>query len=288
MTHKISNKQIVIKVKEHGAELCSLKKINDNYEYMWQANEKYWNRHSPILFPIVGKLLNDTYTYANIEYKLTQHGFARDKKFEVFSKSENSICFKLCDDENTLKIYPFKFELYVTYLLKDNNLEISYKIKNKTDGKMYFSIGSHPAFNWEKSIEDKKFWYFQFQEQKILNSYVIKKDGISKNKINIDLDSNKLLLNEEIFSNDALIIDDLKINSVSLKNTKNKKEIKVDFDKCEYLGLWSKPTGAPFICIEPWNGIADFINHNKKLEEKIGINKLEKDEVYNTKYCIEI
>ena len=288
MKYKISNKNIEAKINQKGAELCSLKRINSDYEYIWQANEKYWNRSSPILFPIVGKLIDDTYTYKDQSYYMSQHGFARDKNFELFKIEDDYICFKLTHDLDTLKIYPFKFELYIAYTLINSSIEISYKVVNKTNGELYFSIGGHPAFNWEDELNKKNDFYFEFEDLDVLSSYVITKEGLSKNKININIESNKLFLSQELFKNDALIIDDLKTRYICFKNKRDERIVTVSFENCNYLGLWSKTSCDLFVCIEPWNGVADFINHNQKIEEKIGINSLQKNEIYNTKYTIEI
>lgn len=288
MQYKISNKKIEIKINQKGAELCSLKKVDSSYEYIWQANEKYWNRSAPVLFPIVGKLIDDTYTYKDKSYKMSQHGFARDKNFELFEQSENIICFMLTHDSDTLKIYPFEFELYISYALVNNSVEVTYKIVNKTKGEMYFSIGGHPAFNCDEVDYHNNNLYFEFEDLDVLQSYVITPKGICQDKIKLELASNKLFLSQDLFKNDALIIDDLKSKCVSLKNSKNDRFVSVHFESCDYLGLWSKDACSLFVCIEPWNGVADFVNHNQKLEEKNGIKKLKPSEVYNTKYTIYI
>ena len=148
MNYEIKNEHIKAKIKSFGAELNSLQKCAEELEYIWQGDSKYWNRHSPILFPIVGRLKNDSYTYQNQKYNMTQHGFARDKEFEVIKNEADFMEFRLKSDEKTLEIYPFSFELYLSYKLEKNSLIVSYKVINKSDDKMLFSIGAHPVFNW--------------------------------------------------------------------------------------------------------------------------------------------
>jgi galactose mutarotase-like enzyme len=288
MQHKISNDFIKVSIKDFGAELCSLKKTNDSIEYIWQGNEKYWNRHAPILFPIVGKLLDDEYTYENKTYKMGQHGFARDRVFEVFTKEDDYICFKLQSSEDTLEIYPFKFELYLGYRLIKSSLEVSYKVVNKSHDEMLFSMGAHPAFNWSLEKGNKENYYFEFEDTKELERLPLTNKGISDKSIILNLDNNKLQLNEELFKDDALVIENLKNKTITLKNSKENKTIKMSFEGFPYLGLWSKPSGAPFICIEPWQGIADFIGHNKKLEDKKGIITLSENEIFENSYTISI
>ena len=146
MNYEIKNSFIKAKIKSFGAELNSLQKIDEDLEYIWQGDSKYWNRHSPILFPIVGRLKDDSYFYKNQKYNMTQHGFARDKEFEVVKNKADFIEFRLKNDEKSLKIYPFSFELFLSYKLEKSSLIISYKVVNKSDDKMLFLFFFHHAF----------------------------------------------------------------------------------------------------------------------------------------------
>jgi len=287
MQYKISNEYIKIEVIDFGAELCSLQKKNEDLEYIWQGDKRYWNRHAPILFPIVGKLLDDEYSYKNKIYSMTQHGFARDSLFELFSLENDSICLKLESSESTMKIYPFEFALYVTYTLVQSSVNISYKVVNKSDENIYFSIGSHPAFNWPLTYENKNEYYMEFQKTEFLERLPLTLTGISKQKKILNLDNNKLYLTEKLFEEDAIVIQNLENKIITFKNTQDKKFIELTFDGF-YLGIWSKPTGAPFVCIEPWHGLADFTTHNKKIEEKIGMINLKKNKTFKTYYKISV
>jgi galactose mutarotase-like enzyme len=295
MKYTIKNKYLQVEVDSFGAELKSLKNLLNDTEYLWQGDAKYWNRSSPVLFPIVGKLLDDEYFYKNKSYKISQHGFARDKEFVLVEQSENLLKFLLESNFDSLKVYPFSFKLFISYQIKDSDIKISYEVLNKSDDKMLFSIGAHPAFNWplgDKSLnESKDDYYFEFEtlcEDTKLSAFPLLQNGISNEKVDIKLDSKRLNIYEDTFKDDALIFKNENINSVKLKNYKNDKFIEVCFDGFSYLGLWSKPSGAPFVCIEPWHGIADFTNHNKNIVEKEGINILEKDEVFSSFYVIKI
>ena len=288
MEYKISNNFISATIKDFGAELCSLKRNAVDTEYIWQADENFWGRHSPILFPIVGKLIDDEYIYENKTYRMGQHGFARDNIFKLYESKKNYLCFKLEQNEQTLEKYPFNFELYLSYKLFENNLKISYKVINKSNKTMPFSIGAHPAFNWPLDNERKQDSYFEFKDAEKLERLPLTKNGISENKETISLCNNIMTLNKKVFKNDALVLENLKNKTILLKNDLNDKFIKVEFEGFPYLGLWSKPHGAPFICIEPWHGIADLIDHNKKIEEKKGIYFLEKNQVFESSYTISI
>ena len=289
MNYEIKNEHIKVKIKSFGAELNSLQKIDEDLEYIWQGDSKYWNRHSPILFPIVGRLKNDSYTYQNQKYNMTQHGFARDKEFEVIKNEVDFIEFRLKSDEKTLEIYPFSFELYLSYKLEKNSLIVSYKVINKSDDKMLFSIGAHPAFNWTLKEDEKKENYFlEFENIKETKRYFLNDKGLVYDSVDLKIIDNKIALNEELFKNDALVFEDLNIKTLTLKNSINENYIKLNFENFPYLGIWSKPTGAPFICIEPWFGVADSFDSSKNLEDKKGIITLLKDEIFSSFYSIEI
>ena len=289
MNYEIKNEHIKVKIKSFGAELNSLQKIDEDLEYIWQGDSKYWNRHSPILFPIVGRLKNDSYTYQNQKYNMTQHGFARDKEFEVIKNEVDFMEFRLKSDEKTLEIYPFSFELYLSYKLDKNSLIVSYKVINKSDDKMLFSIGAHPAFNWTLNENEQKEDYFlEFENIKNTKRYFLNELGLVYNSIDLEIKDNKIALNEELFKNDALVFNDSNIKNVTLRNNKNDKFIKLNFENFPYLGIWSMLNGAPFMCIEPWLGVADEIGTNQKFEEKTGILKLKKDGIFEASYSIEI
>ena len=289
MNYEIKNEYIKAKIKSFGAELNSLQKCAEELEYIWQGDSKYWNRHSPILFPIVGRLKNDSYTYQNQKYNMTQHGFARDKEFELIKKEDDFIEFRLKSDGKTLEIYPFSFELYLSYKLEKNSLIVSYKVINKCDDKMLFSIGAHPAFNWTLKEDEKKEDYFlEFENIKETKRYFLNDKGLSYKSEDLKISDNKIALNEELFKNDALVLNDLNIKALTLKNSKNENFIKVDFENFPYLGIWSKPSGSPFICIEPWFGVADEDNSTQNLEDKKGLITLQKDEIFSCFYKIEI
>lgn len=287
MKYKIKNEYLEVEINSFGAELCSMKKVSEDIEYIWQGDPSYWKRHSPILFPIVGKLIDNTYTYNEETYHMTQHGFARDYEFELVEDTPTSLVFMLESNIETLKLYPFSFRLYLSYTLEDSGLIVGYKVVNKSIDDMLFSIGAHPAFNWPLAGGSKEDYYFELKGNS-LHSLKICDKGISKDKYPVEVEDNKIWLTEGLFINDALIFDDLKEKAITLKNRIDDLFVEMKFNDFPYLALWSKPTGAPFVCIEPWCGIADFDNHDQKFENKEGLIKLESKEVFTTSYIINI
>ena len=282
MNYEIKNSFIKAKIKLFGAELNSLQKIDEDLEYIWQGNPKYWARHSPVLFPIVGRLKDDSYFYKNKKYNLSQHGFARDKEFELIKKGEDFIEFRLKNDEETLKNYPFLFELNISYKLEKTKLIISYKVKNRSEDRLYFSIGAHPAFNISSGD------FLDFEDVRTSKRYFLDDKGLIYKNQEVSFTKNSLILDEEIFKNDALVFNDNNIKSIILRDKNSNKILKVEFKDFPYLGVWSKPNLAPFVCIEPWFGVADEENSNQNIEDKRGVQVLLKDELFSCFYSIEI
>lgn len=281
----IKNEYLSVSVKDHGAELCSLKSLKNDKEYLWQANTEYWGKHSPILFPIVGCLKNNQYIFEEKNYELTRHGFARDNEFQLLEKDENTLKYIFFSNEETLEKYPFKFELYIIYKLNGEELEITYEVKNIDDKKMYFSIGAHPAFNCNISEGDK---YLEFEREETLDSYIINSQNglIEKEKKSILKDEKDILLKYDLFKQDALVFDNIKSNSLSIRDDKTGEKVKVTIEGFPYLGIWTPE--APFLCIEPWYGVADSVDSDNKLENKIGIQKLDVDKIFRCCYRVEI
>src|SRR5688572_9820942 len=144
--HTIENDIIRVSIREKGAELSGIFHKPLQLEYMWSGDPAFWSKQSPVLFPIVGALKNNTYFFQNRSYELPRHGFARDKNFSVIDKSASSITFSLSHDEQTLFVYPFKFELRIRYSLDESTVIVVYEVINLSNENMYFSIGGHPAF----------------------------------------------------------------------------------------------------------------------------------------------
>jgi len=264
-----------------GAELISLKK--NNREYIWDGNPNFWDKHSPILFPIVGTLKDNHYRYKNQTYTLSRHGFARDMEFELIDKTENSAVFSLKNSAETLKNYPFEFELQIIYTLENDKLIVQYKISNKGSEEMYFSIGAHPAFALPNDFEN---YSIAIENQQTLECYLLENNLLSKNTKTIVLEDGKLKLDYSLFENDALIFKNIKPKKMMLLEN-SKPFIKIDFEDFPDLGIWTKPH-APFLCIEPWFGYSDTVESSGNITEKSGILTLKSESVFTAKYEIEI
>ncbi len=278
-----------IQSKKSGAELTSIK--YNGKEMLFQGAQVldnngniYWKRQAPILFPIVGQLKNSQIQIEDKTYEMSQHGFARDMDFEEISKTETKHHYMLKYNEETLKKYPYKFELHVIYEIIEDTLTVTYKVKNIDDKTIYFGLGGHPAFNCDYSNGE---YEIVFPEQEDEIEFLKLKDGLidTENAENI-LQDNKIYLKEDTFDNDAVIMKNLKSNKVSLQNHRtNQKILEFDFTGFTFLALWSKK-GAPFVCIEPWQNTADRIDSTQIYKDKENIIELSKDKEFECKYSI--
>ena len=282
MTTTISNSNLTASIKHFGAELYSLKN-NGNKEYIWEGNSDFWGKHSPILFPIVGTLKNNSYKYNDKEYHLSRHGFARDMEFELIEKMENSATFSIQSSEETLKVYPFLFELQLIYTLEENSLRIEYKVINKGASQMPFSIGAHPAFALPGNFKN---YSIAFEKEEPLEYYLLENDLISNETKKLEVQNKQVPLTYELFENDALIFKTLESNSLTILENKNP-VLRVNFEDFPSLGIWTK-MNAPFLCIEPWFGYSDTDENSGNLFEKEGIQILNSAESFEAKFSIEI
>ena len=282
MDTTISNSNLTAKINPLGAELCSLKDSKGK-EYIWEGNSAFWGKHSPILFPIVGTLKNNSYHYNGTEYQMSRHGFAREMEFKLVTQSENSATFSIQSTEETLKKYPFNFELQICYTLNEKILNIEYKVINNGKSQMPFSIGAHPAFSLVGSFEN---YSISFNQEEPLEYYLLENDLISNKTKKLDVEHQKTSLNYALFENDALIFKTLKSNSLTiLENSKSL--LRVNFEGFPSLGIWTKKN-APFLCIEPWFGFSDTEDNFGDLFQKEGILILEENEKFKSKFNIEI
>ena len=277
----LTDKKYSVTIHHLGAELETF--IKDSTNYIWTIDEQFWNKTSPILFPIVGRLKNDIYSLHGKKYSLPRHGFARNYKFEVLEKTDSSVLFSLKQNEETLKVFPFEFELQVKYVLQQNKLTLTYIVFNNSKEKMPFNIGAHPAFSIPLNFED---YSLEFNSEEIIESHLLEKELFIGKTSKINSEKGKIPLTYSLFESDAMVFKNIQSDEVSvLKN--NNPYIKINFKGFPYLGIWTKPN-APFICIEPWQGHADVYKSTGNIFEKEGIQTLEPQRKFICSFSIEI
>lgn len=274
--YEIKNDHLTVKIRSMGAELKSVKDADDN-EYIHDANPKYWHRSAPVLFPSIGKMKNGEYEYNGKKYPMTPHGFARDKEFTLVNRTEDSIMFRLEDDEETYKIYPFHFEFQIGYQLMKNHIKVIWKLENKGEDTMYYALGGHPAFLCPLIPgTDRYNYYIKFQDKDSIVSSRLDENGlVIKDKEEFRLENGYLKVTEHLFDKDALVLENDQVHSISLVMPDRTEYVKVDFDT-PVVGVWSPAKyDVPFICIEPWYGRADASDYNGTLQEREWGNQLE-------------
>lgn len=283
----LQNKSLRAVIATKGAELQSLINNQTGIEYMWNGNAAFWGKHSPVLFPIVGSLKNDTYYFNDKAYRLPRHGFAREKVFAVEIISESEAVFTITDDEDTLKVYPFSFTLQLRYTLTNSLLTCTYQVINSGNKELLFSIGAHPAFAVPETngitYDD---YYLQFNKTEQLYRWKLKDGLIAENAAVLPLQDNKLSLSKKLFYEDAIVLKDMQSHIITLGCNKHYHGINFSFDDFPFFGIWAAKD-APFICLEPWCGIADSVMHNQQLKDKEGIQTLATGKSWKRSWSVE-
>lgn len=289
--HQIQNENIKISIKDIGAELTSIISKKNKKEYLWRGDAQFWGGQAPILFPFVGRLKDDVFIANGKKYSQKQHGFFRKSNaVKLIEKSATKLTFSIQHSQETLEVYPYQFEFKTSYELVNNKVIIHHSVTNLGDNTMYFSLGEHPAFNCSlndinKSYEDCT---LSFEKTETDTTWNLSNEGLLDNTTTEVLnDTNTLHLNAKSFEKDALVFKKLKSNQITLSNKQDGDLVTISFEDFPYLGIWSKPN-APFVCIEPWLGVADSINSSQKIEEKEAIINLAPNKDFNASYSIEI
>lgn len=281
----IENEFLKLEVKRVGAEITQLTAKHNNQEFIWKGDKSIWANHAPVLFPIVGGLKDNKYSYDGKTYELPRHGFARYNKDFTASKNESGLTFTLESSEKTRQVYPFDFMFNISFSLNENELIVSHEVINKSDKEMLFSVGGHPAFCFEEKVSDYQVQFSEEESGEIidLNNSGMRTDNLSTLQLE---NGQSINLDDTSFNKDAWIFDSLRSKKVTLKG-KSGSAVEMNKGDFKHFGIWSKP-GAPFVCLEPWLGLADHENHDGKLENKSHILRLPKGETFNASFSFKI
>jgi len=286
---QLKNELLTITVSPMGAELQSIQD-KDGKEYLWQADPDFWPRHSPILFPIVCGLWEGKYRLGGKEYAMERHGFARDTEFTLINKTPDRVTFALHESEETLKQYPYPFNLAVTYRLEGDVIHVIWHVENTGKEEMHFQIGGHPAFNVPDLAPGAPLiGTLQFDNKAGIERIFGNVGGcILPERFPLKAKDGLWEFTEETFKDDAVIIDKSQVHVISLLNKNMRPEVTVKF-KAPAVGIWS-PFGknAPFVCIEPWYGIHDYANYTGEFQDKYLMNHLQPGASFMSEYSIQI
>lgn len=289
MQYELKNEFLNVKVSSTGSELQSIKN-SEGLEYVWQVDKDIWPRQAPILFPIVGRLNDDHYYVDGKEYKMTQHGFARDEEFTLISSTDSKLVLQLKDSDFSHTIYPYKFKLTVTYTLKEKNISVSYVVKNIDEGKtMYFSIGAHPGFRVpvDESLNYEDFCLkFGPKESRTMIPITGHSADVKNSREIKEQDFN---LSRDKFKNDAIVYELKSPTDITLGSQLTNHKVIFNTGNSKYIGLWSTyPVEGKFVCIEPWWGLADTPESDNQYINKYAINKLQPEADFEAYYSINI
>ena len=269
--HSLKHGALTATIKARGAEMCSLKHA-DGTEFVWQAGPA-WQRHAPLLFPIVGRLANDEMRHLGKTYRMTQHGFARDSQFIWVARSESRCSLVLEDNEATRAIYPFAFRLTATYALDDTGLDLSLTVLNPGKETLPVSVGGHPAFNWPlQPGVPKESYALTFTEEEPSPVHRVEGGLLLAETDPSPVRGTVLPLSEALFASDAVILDPVNSHAVRFARTDGAGPwLKMSWRGFRELGVWSKPSGAPFLCLEPWRGYASPKDFDGEFTDKPGL-----------------
>lgn len=288
MRFYIENRILKVEIESLGAEIKSVIRKDNNREYMWYGNSKYWGRTSPILFPFVGSLRDKKYLWKGKEYPMGQHGFARDMEFTPESQREDEIWFCLESNEETMAKYPFYFQLRIGYVLKDEEVEVLWDVKNSGRESMFFSIGAHPAFLCPIHGEDSKTGYqLRFEGVSEIHHHGNRVDtGMAlKEDLVLPLSTEgDVVITDSFFDRCTYMIEGKQTGLVTLLDRESRKIVSVAFD-APLFALWSpEKKNAPFLCIEPWYGRCDGEDFSGELDEREYTNTLQPGENFKASY----
>jgi galactose mutarotase-like enzyme len=274
------------KVREKGAELCSLADLSTGLEYIWNGDPSWWTGSAPVLFPIVGSLRDGSYTFEGRRYSLPNHGFARGSEFTIVEERNDSVKMLLRSSAQTREVYPFDFMLLVGFVLESDGLSVSYRVTNTGDNRMYFSLGSHPAFVVPFAGGSLENYYILFDREESAERWFIRDNLVVAGATESAFTTRRTIdLTRTLFDRGALVFKHPLSRVFSLRTSLGPQSVTVTTDGAPYLGIWSKP-GAAFVCIEPWHGISDSTEATGRLEEKEGILFLEPQGTFATGYRI--
>jgi galactose mutarotase-like enzyme len=277
------------RISETGAELKSLAALPSGQEYIWNGDPAWWNGSAPVLFPVIGGLKAGEYSHEGKTYKLPSHGFARASEFTVSGKSEDHAELTLASSPKTREVYPFDFRLTVSFQLEHSGISVRYEVANTGAGRMYFSIGSHPAFVVPFAGGVLENYYVLFEREENLERWFFKDGVIVAGKTEEVFENNRVIsLSRTAFDQGIMIFKHPASREFAIVNSRNPHAVKVVTEGVPYVGVWSKPGRAPFLCVEPWHGIPDMSDASGHLAEKEGILSLEPRAAFSTGYRVEI
>lgn len=290
MLSTLKNEHLTLTVDSLGAQMMSLR-TSDGTEYLWQGNAEYWGDRAPNLFPFIGRLTNRSYRYMGKVYPMDIHGFAATMIFEEVHRTEGSLSLELSSSPETLVQYPFDFRLQIQYSLRENTVDVTYRVHNSGSDTMPFGIGGHPGFNVPLASEER------FEDYELEFSCPCQPDRIgftpavflSGQDEHYPLREDRFLdLRHDLFDEDAVILKNM-AREVTLRSRLTGKGVTVSFPDLPYLGIWHWPrTNAPYVCIEPWSSLPSRQDIVEEFSCKSDLVHLQAGKTYETVWSVTV
>jgi galactose mutarotase-like enzyme len=285
----LKNQTMSVKLSSIGAEAVEIRRLDLDCSYLWDGDAKYWASHSPVLFPMVCAAMNGEIKVDNQNYAMINHGYARKTEFELLELSETTAVYRLQANEKSLAMYPFKFQFTIQYSLGENSLEIDYQVKNVDDQDIYFQIGTHPGFNCplEKDLAFEDY-YLEFDQPETLERHYM-------NAANVLIPDRTNLIGENVvqlpmtralFMDGALVFPQVKSSRIVLKSDRSPRAVAVTYENMHQLGIW-QAKDAPFVCIEPWHGLADVDGYTGDFKDREAVIQLAPGDTFHCCMVIE-
>jgi galactose mutarotase-like enzyme len=266
----LQSQQLGAAINPSGAQL-SILRDSSGRDLLWNGDAAVWAGRAPVLFPILGELAGGAFRVGSETYKLPRHGFARNKTFQVIAASADEATFRLSADESTLQVYPFQFQLDVSFALSGATLAVKSAVRNLGRSPLTASVGYHPGFRWPLPYGQPRAAHFiEFEHDEGPTIRRLDSHGLlSPERYPTPLRGRRLVLDDSLFKDDVVIFEGLHSRSVTYGADAGPR-LRVDFPDATYLGIWAKPSAAPFVCIEPWRGIADAAGFTGDFKDKLG------------------
>ena len=267
-----------------GGELASLRD-GGGREYIWEGDPAFWSGQNPILFPIVGSLLNGKIQINGTTYEMGRHGFARGMEFAPVEQGEDFVALELRETEETLACYPFPFSLRVAHRLLEDGFSTAFSVQNTGGSPMPFCIGGHTAIRIPEGERFEDF-HLLFDQAETADSHLLNPQGIilhDGRKTMLDGTGTLALDYQDFAQMDTLIFSMLRSGNVSLVHRETGRGVRLDFHEFPMVAFWTKP-GAPFLCMEPWLGCAAWDNESGRFEDKLFCATLQPGEVKELAY----
>lgn len=290
MIYTIKNEKLKVEINSFGAELHSIQ-TTDGCEYLWQGDPAVWNGQAPNLFPYIARLTNETYTLDGKEYHMKIHGFIKTSELAVDNVSDKSITFRYDSTEESLAQYPFAFSYFIQYHLEDNVLQITNRVENHDNRRMFFGIGGHPGFRvpLEEGLQFEDY-VLEFSAPAHPNRVGFTDDcHVNGQDPLYPLEEDiRIPLHHDLFDHDAIVLKNMD-RCVTIRSDRGRRAVRVSLPDYDHLGFWHMPKmEAPYVCVEPWSSLPSRSGVIEDFAQQSDLVRLDAGKVYENHWSVEM